>query len=65
MGGPAGERGLYAEERRAAILQMLDQRSSLQVTEVADAFGVSRVTARARSRFRTAGSTSTRTQSGR
>ncbi len=47
MGGPAGARGLYAEERRAAILQMLDQRSSLQVAEVADAFGVSRVTARA------------------
>ena len=40
-------RGLYAAERRVAILSMLDQSSSVQVAEVAEAFGVSRVTARA------------------
>ena len=37
----------FAEERRAAILSMLERNSSVQVAEVADALGVSRVTARA------------------
>ncbi|MGI6229979.1 MAG: DeoR/GlpR family DNA-binding transcription regulator [Tractidigestivibacter sp.] len=37
----------FAEERRAAVLQMVERNSSVQVSEVADAFGVSRVTARA------------------
>ena len=34
------------EERRAAILAMLDRATSVQVTQLADAFGVSRVTVR-------------------
>ncbi|OUO34391.1 DeoR/GlpR family DNA-binding transcription regulator [Olsenella sp. An290] len=34
------------EERRAAILDMLDRATSVQVTQLADAFGVSRVTVR-------------------
>ena len=38
---------LYVEERRAAILSMLRQNSSVQVSEIAETFGVSRVTARA------------------
>ena len=37
----------FAEERRAAILSMLERNSSVQVAEVADALGVARVTARA------------------
>jgi DeoR/GlpR family transcriptional regulator of sugar metabolism len=47
MAGEGNRPELYAEERRAAILSMLDRSSSVQVAEVADAFGVSRVTARA------------------
>ena len=35
---------LYVEERRAAILSMLRQNSSVQVSEIAETFGVSRVT---------------------
>lgn len=35
------------EERRAAILSMLDQEASIQVTQLAEAFGISRVTVRA------------------
>lgn len=35
------------EERRAAILSMLDRATSVQVTQIAEAFGVSRVTVRA------------------
>ena len=35
------------EERRAAILSMLDRATSVQATQLAEAFGVSRVTARA------------------
>lgn len=38
---------LTPEERRAAILTMLDQEASVQVTQLAETFGVSRVTARA------------------
>ena len=38
---------MSSEERRAAILSMLDRATSVQVTQLADAFGVSRVTARA------------------
>ncbi|NJE80915.1 DeoR/GlpR transcriptional regulator [Olsenella sp. SW781] len=38
---------MSSEERRAAILSMLDRAASVQVTQLADAFGVSRVTARA------------------
>ena len=38
---------MSSEERRAAILAMLDRATSVQVTQLADAFGVSRVTARA------------------
>ncbi len=38
---------LYAEERRAAILEMLDRDASVQVAQLAEAFGVSRVTVRA------------------
>lgn len=34
------------EERRAAILAMLDESASVQVTQIAEIFGVSRVTAR-------------------
>lgn len=41
MAGP-----MSPEERRSAILSMLDQATSVQVTELAAAFGVSRVTAR-------------------
>lgn len=37
---------LSPEERRIAILQMLERDASVQVTQIADAFGVSRVTAR-------------------
>ena len=47
MAGEGNRPELYAEERRAAILSMLNRSSSVQVAEVADAFGVSRVTARA------------------
>ena len=35
------------EERRTAILSMLDRAASVQVTQLAEAFGVSRVTVRA------------------
>lgn len=38
---------LALEERRAAILSLLEQSASIQVTQVAEMFGVSRVTARA------------------
>ena len=38
---------MSAEERRSAILSMLDRATSVQVTQLAEAFGVSRVTARA------------------
>ena len=38
--------GMSPEERRAAILSMLDRATSVQVTQLAEAFGVSRVTAR-------------------
>ena len=38
---------MSSEERRSAILSMLDRATSVQVTQLADAFGVSRVTARA------------------
>ena len=38
---------MSSEERRAAILSMLDRATSVQVTQLAEAFGVSRVTARA------------------
>ena len=38
---------MSSEERRAAILSMLDRATSVQVTQLAKAFGVSRVTARA------------------
>lgn len=38
---------MSSEERRAAILSMLDRAASVQVTQLAGAFGVSRVTARA------------------
>lgn len=38
---------LFADERRAAILSMLEQSASVQVGEVACSLGVSRVTARA------------------
>ena len=37
---------MSSEERRAAILSMLDRATSVQVTQLAEAFGVSRVTAR-------------------
>ena len=37
----------FAEERRAAILAMLEHSASVQVAELARAFGVSAVTARA------------------
>lgn len=36
----------FTEERRAAILRMVEEQSSVQVVEIAEAFGVSRVTAR-------------------
>lgn len=36
----------FAEERRAAILDMLEQNASIQVSDIATAFGVSSVTAR-------------------
>ena len=38
---------MSSEERRAAILSMLDRATSVQVKQLAEAFGVSRVTARA------------------
>lgn len=38
---------LSSEERRVAILNMLESDASVQVTQLAEAFGVSRVTARA------------------
>ena len=38
---------MSSEERRSAILSMLDRAASVQVTQLADVFGVSRVTARA------------------
>lgn len=38
---------MSSEERRAAILSMLDRATSVQVMQLAEAFGVSRVTARA------------------
>ena len=37
----------FAEERRAAIMSMLDHNASVQVTELARTFGVSVVTVRA------------------
>lgn len=37
---------LYAEERRSAIVGMLDRGGSVQVAQLAEAFGVSRVTIR-------------------
>ncbi|MDD3485195.1 MAG: DeoR/GlpR family DNA-binding transcription regulator [Atopobiaceae bacterium] len=37
---------VFAEERRAAILSILDRDASVQVADIAEAFGVSRVTAR-------------------
>lgn len=37
----------FAEERRAAIMDMLDRTSSVQVADIAETFGVSSVTARA------------------
>ncbi len=37
----------FAEERRAAIMSMLDHSASVQVTELARTFGVSVVTVRA------------------
>ena len=36
----------FADERRAAILEMLDHATSVQVADIAEAFGVSSVTAR-------------------
>ena len=38
---------LSSEERRVAILNMLESDASVQVTQLAEAFGISRVTARA------------------
>ena len=38
---------MSSEERRVAILSMLERNASVQVGQLADAFGVSRVTARA------------------
>lgn len=46
LGHTTGPRGLSVEERRSLILQMLDRDASVQVAEVAQAFGVSRVTVR-------------------
>lgn len=37
----------FAEERRAAIMDMLERTSSVQVSDIAETFGVSSVTARA------------------
>ena len=37
----------FAEERRAAIMDMLERTSSVQVADIAETFGVSSVTARA------------------
>ena len=37
----------FAEERRAAIMSMLDRAASVQVSELARTFGVSAVTIRA------------------
>ena len=37
----------FAEERRAAILTMLEHSASVQVADLAQTFGVSAVTARA------------------
>ena len=37
----------FADERRAAIMEMLDHNASVQVAEIAQTFGVSSVTARA------------------
>lgn len=39
-------RHAFAEERRTAILEMLDRTASVQVTELVEAFGVSAVTVR-------------------
>ncbi|WP_248921915.1 DeoR/GlpR family DNA-binding transcription regulator [Olsenella intestinalis] len=47
QGDDPSRQKLYVEERRAAILSMLEQASSIQVSQIAEAFGVSRVTARA------------------
>ena len=37
----------FADERRAAIMEMLEHNASVQVAEIAQTFGVSSVTARA------------------
>ena len=37
----------FADERRSAIMEMLDHNASVQVAEIAQTFGVSSVTARA------------------
>ena len=37
----------FADERRAAIMEMLEHNASVQVDEIAETFGVSSVTARA------------------
>lgn len=37
----------FADERRTAIMEMLDHNASVQVAEIAQTFGVSSVTARA------------------
>lgn len=39
-------KGLYPDERRAQILSILARDASIQVTQIAETFGVSRVTAR-------------------
>ena len=36
----------FADERRAAIMEMLEHNASVQVAEIAQTFGVSSVTAR-------------------
>ena len=37
----------FADERRSAIMEMLEHNASVQVAEIAQTFGVSSVTARA------------------
>ena len=37
----------FADERRTAIMEMLEHNASVQVAEIAQTFGVSSVTARA------------------
>lgn len=46
-GTPSTSPALTLEERRAAILSLLEQSASVQVSQLAEMFGVSRVTARA------------------